>query len=183
MVAVLYVAEMFETEDRVKPKSNQRLILLTVAAAMSAASAVAVPIVSPTFSKGFNPPTVTVGGTVALQFEITNPNGITIFNIGFSDALGAGLTATGAVNGSCGAGTIVAAGSTVSLTGASLAAGASSTFSVDATAMTAGVVNNSVSVQYGCVLDGPAPALCTGNTATATLAVVTPPRSDAFQVR
>src|SRR5690349_8205900 len=84
-----------------------------------------------TFTKSFGAPTVPVGGTVALQFNIVSTANFSINAITFSDSLGAGLTATGNVNGSCAGGVISAAGSTVNLTGANFGPFGSCSFSVD----------------------------------------------------
>src|SRR5689334_23381390 len=107
---------------------------------MSAGAAMALPLFSPTFSKSFGAPTATVGATVSLQFTISNPSPIPILGIGFTDTLTGGLTATGAVNGSCASGTILASGTTVSLTNLLLLPSESCSFSVDVIGATPGVV-------------------------------------------
>ncbi|MEO3741972.1 ice-binding family protein [Plantactinospora sp. B5E13] len=105
-------------------------------------------IAPPTIAKAFDDAIIPLGGTTALTFTLTNPNGGTgLTGVNFSDALPAGLVVASpsGVTGSCGGGTITATagGGTISLAGASLPAGGSCTFSVNVTSTTSGTKVNS----------------------------------------
>ena len=127
----------------------------------------------PTISKSFALSSIPVGGTTSLGFTITNPNaGTGLTGVGFTDTLPAGLVVAtpNGLTGSCGGGTITAtAGSGgISLSGAALVASASCTFSVNVTGTTVGVNVNTTSVVTS--MQGG-----NGNTASASVTVVTPP--------
>jgi hypothetical protein len=122
------------------------------------------PNLAPTITKQFGSPTqvtsVTVGGTVPLQFTVGNPNtSPSLSNITFTDTLPGGLVVASPANvtGSCGGGMITATpgSGTISLSGATLAGSASCTFTVDVQGTTSGLKTNSVTA--------------TGNDGTATL--------------
>ncbi len=128
----------------------------------------------PSISKSFGAAGIPIGGSTSLTFTLHNPNsGASLSGIGFSDPLPAGLNVAtpNGLSGSCGGGTITAAAgsATVSLSGATLAASATCTFSVNVTGTTAGSKNNQTT-NVTSTEGGP------GNLATATLAVLLPPR-------
>jgi hypothetical protein len=118
------------------------------------------------------PGAIPINGSTSLIFNIMNPNSTTtLTNVHFSDTLPAGLliSTPNGLSGSCGGGTITAnAGSiNISLTGATLALNASCSFSVNVTGTAPGTLKNTT---------GPVIAdQATGDTASATLAVVAPP--------
>ncbi|MDQ1416677.1 MAG: large repetitive protein [Acidimicrobiaceae bacterium] len=137
------------------------------------ATATVTVVAPPVIGKSFLPTSVASNGTSALSFAVTNPagNAVALNGVAFTDTLPAGLVVAtpNGLSGSCGGGAItaVAGSGTISLSGATLATGGSCTFSVNVTATTAGGKNNSVTVTS---TNGG-----TGNTATATLDVATPP--------
>jgi choice-of-anchor C domain-containing protein len=127
----------------------------------------------PSISKSFGAANIPQNGSTSLSFTVTNPSIFTILTgIGFTDTLPAGLVVStpNGLSGTCGGGTISAtAGSgVVSLTGATLEMtfGLTCTFSVNVTGTTLGPKTNTVTVTS---TNGG-----TGNTATASLTVITP---------
>jgi uncharacterized repeat protein (TIGR01451 family) len=126
----------------------------------------------PSITKTFGAPSVPLGGTTSLSFNITNPNtNAQLTSVGFTaaDVLQAGLIVASPanVNNTCGGtATVVAASSSVNLTGVTLAGGASCTLSLNVTGTTPGAKTNTVQVSSGTII---------GNTATATLNVFGPP--------
>jgi uncharacterized repeat protein (TIGR01451 family) len=138
------------------------------------ASASVMVVAPPSLVKAFNPTAITPNGTSVLSFTVTNPaaNTAALTGVTFTDTLPTGITVAtpNGLAGTCGAGTISAAAgsSTVSLAGGSIAVGASCTFSVNVTGATPGVYTNTT----GAVTSTNGG---TGNTATANLAVATPP--------
>jgi uncharacterized repeat protein (TIGR01451 family) len=134
-------------------------------------------VAPPTFTKAFAPATVAVNGSSTLSFIITNPNASALSGIAFTDTLPAGVvvSATPAITGGCGSGTVTAAAGsgTISLSGGTLTAsplpGSTCTFSVSITATTPGNKNNTA---------GPITSTEGGTGArsnTALLTVVAPP--------
>ena len=132
---------------------------------------VAPPVITKTF---FTDP-ILVNDSVALTFNISNPNdpsggGVTLTGVNFTDSLPAGLVVStpNGVIGTCGGGTITASpgSGVVSLGGASLVAGGSCTFSVDVTGTTSGLKNNSVTVNS---IEGGI-----GNTSSNSVTVIAP---------
>ena len=126
----------------------------------------------PTISKNFGAASIPLNGSTSLNFTIDKSNPVALSGVGFSDNLPAGLvvaTPTG-LTGSCGGGTITATpgSAAVSLAGATLAANASCNFSVNVTGVTAGTKNNTTG-NVSAAESG------SGNTASASLAVVAPP--------
>ncbi len=101
----------------------------------------AVILTPPSITKAFSPATIFVGGTSTLTFVVTNPNAVLLNNVNFVDALPAGIqvSATPAVSGTCGGGTItaVAGAGTVSLANANIPASSNCTFSVSVTGVAA----------------------------------------------
>ena len=126
---------------------------------------------APTLTKAFTPATISVGGTSALSFTVTNPNGTPLTGIAFSDTFPAGVAVAtpNGLTGSCGGGSIaaVAGGSGMALSAATLGPSASCTFQINVTASTAGTKVNSTSV----ITSNEAPV--PGAPATATLTVST----------
>ncbi len=138
----------------------------------TASASIMVMAATPTLATAFGAATIPLNGSTSLSFTITNPSGNgTSTGISFSDVLPAGLVVAtpNGLTGSCGGGTITATAGTgtISLSSASLADGASCTFSVNVTGTAAGIKNNSATISS--TLGG------TGNTATASLTVVSPP--------
>jgi uncharacterized repeat protein (TIGR01451 family) len=133
------------------------------------ATAVITVFAPPTIAKAFSPTVIQAGGTSTLTFTITAAQALA--NVSFTDTLPAGLVVAtpNGVSTTCGSGTVTATAgsSTVSLTGLAFAAVGSCTISVNVTGTTAGSMVNSVQAT-----DVNAGA---GNTATATLNVVSPP--------
>jgi len=100
----------------------------------------------PGIAKGFAPSTISIGGTTALTFTLTNPNGATaLTGVAFTDVFPPGLlvAATPNVSNTCGGTVTAVAGSgSVSLASGALAAGATCQIRVDATATSAGTKTN-----------------------------------------
>ncbi len=100
----------------------------------------------PTISKAFGAPSIAVGASTSLTFNLGNGNGaLSLHNVAFSDTLPAGLTIStpNGLTGSCGGGTITATAGTgvVSLSGATLT-NTGCTFAVNVTGTAAGTQNN-----------------------------------------
>ena len=154
-------------------KNNSVTVTSTEGGTGNTATASITVVAPPTVSKIFGASSIPLGGTTSLSFTIQNPNSTTtLTGIAVSDSLPSGLlvaTPSG-LSGSCGGGTITATAGTgvISVSGASLASSASCTFAVNVTGTTAGAKNNTTgnvtSTEGG-----------TGNTASASLAVVAPP--------
>ena len=91
-------------------------------------------VAPPSLSKSFTDDPTAPGGTVTLQFTITNSTGTGATSIAFTDDLDAtlsGLVATGLPsNDVCGSGSSLSGTSLLVLTGGSLSSGASCSFSV-----------------------------------------------------
>jgi hypothetical protein len=137
--------------------------------AASASLTIAAPL---SLAEVFGAATIPLNTSTSLKFSINNPNGtVTLSGVGFTDPLPAGLVVStpSGLTGSCGLGTITAAGgsSSLSLSGAALAGAASCTFSVNVTGMTAGIKNNVSSAVTSSEGSGVA--------ASASLVVVAPP--------
>ena len=134
------------------------------------ASASILVVLPPSITKTFSPDKFLPGGTTTVSFSITNPNTtVALTGVAFIDALPSGLT-VGSPNGltsTCGGTATANAGSgTISLANGSIAASNSCTITATVTAPE-GIYNNSVQVTSA---NGG-----TGNTATATVFVATPP--------
>jgi uncharacterized repeat protein (TIGR01451 family) len=133
-------------------------------------------IAPPSISKAFGAATIPLNGTTTLTFTINNPNSTeSLTGVAFTDVLPNGLSVANGSFAACG-GTVnvVAATRTITLTGATIAANGTCTFSVTVTGITPGtqtnVTGNVTSANGG-----------TGNTATASVVVVSPPNiSKAF---
>ena len=125
------------------------------------------PILLKTFAVAMIP----AGGSTTLTFKITNPNGITLNGLAFSDTLPTGLvvSSTPNANNGCG-GTFTAVGGTtaISLAGGSVAANTFCTITVSVTGNVAGVYTNTA---------GPVTSTegGQGNSSSANLTVVSPP--------
>jgi arabinogalactan endo-1,4-beta-galactosidase len=126
----------------------------------------------PTIAKAFGSASVALNGTTTLTFNLANPNtSLSLSGIGFNDNLPSGqsVTTPNGLTGSCGNGTITAAGgsNSVALSAATLAAGASCTFAVNVIGTTSGTQNNTT----GAVASNEAK---NGGTASASLIVAGP---------
>ena len=96
----------------------------------------------PSLASAFTPPAITVGGTTALSFTITNPNlSGSLSGIGFTDTLPAGVVVDNpnGLNGTCGSTSTLTANpgsNTITLAGGKLAAGANCLVSAAVTSNT-----------------------------------------------
>jgi hypothetical protein len=108
----------------------------------TAAANIAVVADAPSISSHFAQPTVQVGHTDALSFEIDNPsaNG-QLTGVGFSLTLPAGLSVTSSSVSKCGGTLKSTAPDTISLSAASIDSGQQCTFEVDITGVTLGPQN------------------------------------------
>ena len=101
--------------------------------------------VSPTFSKVFGAPSIPMGGTTTLTFQMSNPNASGLTGIGFTDTLpsqlvvGTPIGLTGNCDGIIDATT---GGTSITLSGATLAASANCSFTVNVTSIAGGIANN-----------------------------------------
>jgi uncharacterized repeat protein (TIGR01451 family) len=125
----------------------------------------------PSISKAFGAPSIALNATTSLTFTITNPTGnpVSLTGVGFTDMLPTGLTVTSSgPTTTCGGSLTVSAPVTIALANASIAVGTPCQFSVTVTGATSGSYTNTTlavtSTNGG-----------TGNTATATLTVASPP--------
>lgn len=140
----------------------------------SATVTIAGGVLPPSIVKAFGADPIAVGGVVGLSFTITNPNaGIILAGVAFADLLPSGLevaTAPNASSSGCGAPTFAPAPGATSLafSGGTIAAGSSCMVTVDLVATLPGVKNN----MTGTVSSTNGGA---GNTASATLTVLSPP--------
>lgn len=126
----------------------------------------------PAISENFAAPSIPLNGNTSLSYTVNNTavSAIALSGVGFSDSLPTGLmvaTPSGLTTTCTGTAAAATGSSLVSLSVATLAAGASCTLSLNVTGTTTGAKNNSVTV--GSTEGG------TGNTATASIAVVAPP--------
>jgi uncharacterized repeat protein (TIGR01451 family) len=126
----------------------------------------------PSITKAFGATSIGLAGSTSLTFTISNPNAsIALAGVAFTDALPAGLVVStpNGLTGTCGTGTITAAaGSTsVTLAGGTIATSGTCSFAVNVTGVVAGNqvnITGTVSATNG----------GTGNTATASINVLTP---------
>ena len=137
------------------------------------ASASLTVVAPPSIAKAFGATNITLNGTTSLTFTITNPSANTVAEAGvaFTDTLPAGLVVAtpNALTNTCGGTVTATAGSnSISLTGGSIAISSTCTVTVNVTATTSGsfvnTTGNVSSTNGG-----------TGNTATATIGIVSPP--------
>ena len=123
----------------------------------------------PSISKAFAPASISVGGTSALTFTVTNPNaGTALTGVAFTDTLPSGLTVASSTSSECGGTLTVTAPDGIALSGGTIGAGGSCSFDVTVTGSTAGTKNN-ITGNVTSTNGG------TGNTASDTLTVVGPP--------
>jgi hypothetical protein len=137
------------------------------------ASASIAVVAPPSIAKVFGAANIPLNGTTSLTFTITNPAANTTpeNGVAFTDTLPAGLvvaTPNGLSNTCGGVATAVAGSGSISLTGGTIAINSSCTLTVNLTGTTSGVKNNTTgnvtSTNGG-----------TGNTASASLTVASPP--------
>jgi len=126
----------------------------------------------PLINKAFGAASIPLNGITSLTFTISNPNNnVALTGIAFSDTFPAGLivSASPALNNSCGGTVTAAAGSSsISLSGAGIGANAICVVSVNVTGVAAGTKNDTSSAITSA--NGG-----TGATAFASLIVVAPP--------
>jgi hypothetical protein len=121
-------------------------------------------------SQSFGAASIPQFGSTSLTYTITNAGSGPLTTAAFTNTLPAGLVVStpNGLTGSCGGGTITAVpgSGSIALSGATVAAASSCSFSVNVTATTVGTKVNSVTLSS---------AGGAGNTATASLTVVTAP--------
>lgn len=136
---------------------------------MFAGRGFAIVVAPPTIVKSFSTATVGLNLSTTLTFTITNPNGATdLTGVSFNDNMPAGLIIANpdSMTGSCDPGVITTAPNNINLVGGTILAGSSCTFSIDVLAIATGdQVNTTDPVTSN---EGG-----TGNTATATVTVIT----------
>jgi uncharacterized repeat protein (TIGR01451 family) len=131
-------------------------------------------VAPPTISKAFSPTTITLNGTTALTFTITNPaaNTVALTGVAFADTLPTGLvvsTPNGLSNTCGGTATAVAGSTIISLTGGTInAPNTTCIVNVTVTGTSAGQYTNTT----GAVSSTNGGA---GNIASANVTVTTPP--------
>ncbi|HEX3584351.1 MAG TPA: hypothetical protein VH024_00035, partial [Candidatus Angelobacter sp.] len=124
----------------------------------------------PTITKSFSAAQVGLNQSVTLTFTITNPNPATdLTGVSFNDNLPAGIIIANpdSMVGSCDPGVITTAPSNINLVDGIILAGSSCTFSIDVLAIDTGTQVNTTDPVTS--IEGGA-----GNTATATVDVITP---------
>lgn len=130
----------------------------------------AIVVSPPAVTKSFSAAQVGLNQSATLTFTITNPNGATdLTGVNLNDNLPAGLIIANpdSLVGTCDPGVITTAPNNINLVGGTILAGSSCTFSVDVLAIDTGTqVNTTDPVTSN---EGG-----TGNTATATVDVITP---------
>jgi uncharacterized repeat protein (TIGR01451 family) len=137
---------------------------------MCACPGFAIVVSPPAVTKSFSAAQVGLNQSATLTFTITNPNGATdLTGVNLNDNLPAGLIIANpdSLVGTCDPGVITTAPNNINLVGGTILAGSSCTFSVDVLAIDTGTQVNTtdpVSSNEG----------GTGNTATATVDVITP---------
>ena len=121
-------------------------------------------VAPPSISTAFDPGSLSAPGGASLQFSIANPagNDVALANVGFSDALPAGLSVGSSSASQCG-GTLTTGSGSIALAGASIAVDSACTFSVEVSSSAIGYYT--VTTQAGSDNGG------TGNTSTANLSV------------
>ena len=127
-------------------------------------------VAAPAISKAFSPNTIPVGTTSTLTFTITNPitNTVPLTGVGFTDTFPAGLTVgTTPLAAQCG-GAVSSSANSITLSGGTILPNSSCTVTVSVIGTTTGSKNN-VSDTVSSTNGG------AGNTASATLNVVSPP--------
>jgi len=134
----------------------------------NAATATITVVGPPSIAKAFNPTSIALNGTSTLTFTITNASAtIALTGVGFTDTLPVGLTTPNATATACG-GTVNVNANVITLAGATVPAAGTCTFSLTITGAQSGIFTN-VTGNVTSTNGG------TGNTATATLTVATPP--------
>ena len=121
-------------------------------------------VAPPSTSTAYDPGSLSAPGGASLQFSISNPagNDVALANVGFSDALPAGLSVGSSSASQCG-GILTTGSGLIALAGASIAVDSACTFSVEVSSSAIGYYT--VTTQAGSDNGG------TGNTSTANLSV------------
>jgi uncharacterized repeat protein (TIGR01451 family) len=134
------------------------------------ASANVTVVAPPSIAKVFNPNTIALNATTALQFTITNPgaNTVALTGVGFTDALPTGLTVASSTSTVCGGTLMTTPPTNMAFVGATIAVNSQCQFSVTVTGAAAGQYTNTTG-NVNSTNGG------TGNTATANLTVANPP--------
>jgi uncharacterized repeat protein (TIGR01451 family) len=156
--------------DAIMPIIRIKQFMFVLCLMMFSGSGFAFVVSPPTIAKSFSAASVAVNNSVTLTFTITNPNGATdLTGVSFNDTLPGGLIIANpdSLTGTCDPGVITPNVNSINLVGGTILAGSSCTFSIDVLAVSGGTqVNTTDPVTSN---EGGA-----GNTATATLDVVTP---------
>lgn len=152
------------------PARHIRRFILAVSLIICAWPGFAIVVSPPAVTKSFSAAQVGLNQSATLTFTITNPNGATdLTGVNLNDNLPAGLIIANpdSLVGTCDPGVITTAPNNINLVGGTVLAGSSCTFSVDVLAIDTGTqVNTTDPVTSN---EGG-----TGNTATATVDVITP---------
>ena len=125
---------------------------------------------APTVAKSFAAANLALGGSLNMDFLLTNSSATPLTGVAFTDTLPAGLTASNGATAPCGGSLVIAGGNSLSFTGGTLAAsGGTCTITVPVTGATAGAKNNTT----GPISSAESGAGNPSNTATVT--VLAPP--------
>jgi len=127
-------------------------------------------VAPPSIAKVFNPNTIALNATTSLTFTVTNPaaNAVALTGVAFTDTLPTGLTIPNASATVCGGTLTLTAPTGIALSGATIAVNSQCQFNVTVTGAASGQYTN-ITGTVTSTNGG------TGNTATANLAVATPP--------
>jgi uncharacterized repeat protein (TIGR01451 family) len=161
--------EVEVTPTRAGPFENEAQVSSNEGGTSSSDTGFLTVLAPPTIQTSFDPHAIPLGGTTTVDFTFDNPNTDTaLTGIAFTDELPPGLVVTNPGSDTFFCGTIVTTANTISFSGAPLAAGADCTFGVVLRGTTLGPKVNTV---------GPVTSTNggTGNTATDTVVVGSPP--------
>jgi uncharacterized repeat protein (TIGR01451 family) len=161
--------EVQVTATRAGPFENEAQVSSNEGGTSSPATGFLTVLAPPTIQTSFDPHAIPLGGTTTVDFTFRNPNPDTaLTGIAFTDQLPPGLVVMNPGSNTFFCGTIVTTANTISFSGEPLAGGADCTFGVGLRGTTLGPKVNTV---------GPVTSTNggTGNTATDTVVVGSPP--------